>query len=331
MTRTIPFVLGLAGLALVTLIVGWLGAGHVMRALLSVGLAGFAGVIGVQLGLYLVLAWAWHVVWPSIPWPRLLLGRTVREAGTTCLPFSHVGGIALGIKAISGPGADLAQAFAACVADVTIETVSQIAFIACGLAALDATSGDRRFTPPLLAGLALMAACLALFIWLQKDGAPLLRRLFAGLGRRVAKQWRNVASHGIDEIQDGLEQVYDRKQRLAFASALHFAAWLGGAFWTWFVYGRLQAPITPAQALAVEGVVSGLLTLSFLIPGNLGVQEAAYVAIGSLFGIDADLSLGVSLLRRAKDLAIGVPVLLLWQAIELRRAGVVIHAARPIE
>ena len=328
--KIIPILLAVAGLAILTVIVGWLGAGHVLHAILSVGIVGFLEAIAIQLALYLILAEAWHVACPAVPWRRLLLGRAVREAGTSCLPFAHLGGIAFGLQAITGRGTDHAQAFAASVIDVTIETIGQIAFIALGVAALEATSGNHRYTLPLLGGLALMAAGVGGFVWLQIDGGRLVRRLFVLVSRNVAKQWRSMALHGMDTIQDGLEHVYDHKGRLALAALLHLVAWIGGAGWTWLVYRLLGAHLGPAGALAIEGAVSGVLTLSFLIPGNLGVQEAAYVALGSLFGIPADLSLGLSLLRRAKDLAIGVPVLLLWQALEVRRARE-IHAAGPIE
>jgi putative membrane protein len=330
MTRTIPILLTIAGLAVLTIIVGWLGAGHVMHAILSVGLLGFAEAIAVQLALFLLLAEAWHVACPSIPWRRLLLGRAVREAGTSCLPFAHLGGIAFGMQAITGRGTDHAAAFAASVVDVTTETIGQIAFIALGVAALEAAGGSHRYTLPLLAGLALMAAGVGGFVWLQNDGGRLVRRLFATISRHVAQQWRSMALHGMDAVQDGLEHTYDHKGRLALASTLHLLAWIGGAGWTWLVYRLLGADIGPAAALAIEGAVSGILTVSFLVPGNLGVQEGAYVALGSLFGIPADLSLGLSLLRRAKDLAIGVPALLLWQGLEVRRAREV-HAAGAIE
>jgi len=39
-----------------------------------------------------------------------------------------------------------------------------------------------------------------------------------------------------------------------------------------------------------------------------------------LFGAGAELGLAVSLLKRARDIVLGVPVLLVWQAIEGRRA-----------
>ncbi len=54
--------------------------------------------------------------------------------------------------------------------------------------------------------------------------------------------------------------------------------------------------------------------------GSLGVQEAAYAVLAPLFGIGAEFGLAVSLLKRARDIAVGVPILAIWQAVEGRRA-----------
>jgi hypothetical protein len=39
-----------------------------------------------------------------------------------------------------------------------------------------------------------------------------------------------------------------------------------------------------------------------------------------LFGLPAEIGLAVSLLKRAREIALGVPVLLIWQGIEGHRA-----------
>ena len=51
----------------------------------------------------------------------------------------------------------------------------------------------------------------------------------------------------------------------------------------------------------------------------MGVQEAAYALLGQVFGLSGEMGVALSLLRRAKDLAIGAPTLLVWQALEGRR------------
>jgi hypothetical protein len=43
--------------------------------------------------------------------------------------------------------------------------------------------------------------------------------------------------------------------------------------------------------------------------------------LGALFGFAPETGVAISLLRRARDVAVGVPVLLAWQAVEARRIG----------
>jgi len=49
------------------------------------------------------------------------------------------------------------------------------------------------------------------------------------------------------------------------------------------------------------------------------VQEAAYALAGPLFGLPPESALALSLAKRARDLAIGVPTLLAWQLGEARQ------------
>jgi uncharacterized membrane protein YbhN (UPF0104 family) len=60
------------------------------------------------------------------------------------------------------------------------------------------------------------------------------------------------------------------------------------------------------------------------VPAGVGVQELGYVGIGQLFGIPPYLSLALSLIRRARDILIGAPALLVWQGLEARE----VHATR---
>jgi hypothetical protein len=56
------------------------------------------------------------------------------------------------------------------------------------------------------------------------------------------------------------------------------------------------------------------------VPNGLGVQEGGYLVLAPLFGVGPEFALAISLLKRARDIAIGVPVLIVWQAMEGRRA-----------
>ena len=69
-------------------------------------------------------------------------------------------------------------------------------------------------------------------------------------------------------------------------------------------------------------LLDALIGAAFVVPGAAGVQEAGYVGLGAAFGVPPDLALGVSLLRRARDLALGFPILMAFQWIEVRRLRV---------
>ncbi|HMJ49089.1 MAG TPA: hypothetical protein VK440_00755, partial [Burkholderiales bacterium] len=65
-------------------------------------------------------------------------------------------------------------------------------------------------------------------------------------------------------------------------------------------------------------LIYALKSLAFFVPLGAGVQEGGYVLIGGLLGLSPDLALAVSLLKRARDLIIGLPALLVWHHIERR-------------
>jgi len=88
----------------------------------------------------------------------------------------------------------------------------------------------------------------------------------------------------------------------------------------WLGFRLIGARLDLGAALAIESLVYAIRSVAVFIPNALGVQEGAYVILGPLFGVGADMALAMSVLKRARDIAIGVPVLLLWQGAEGRRA-----------
>ncbi len=74
-----------------------------------------------------------------------------------------------------------------------------------------------------------------------------------------------------------------------------------------------------AAILALEALVGAVRSAAFFAPMAIGVQEGAYALIGPLLGLPPDLALAISLLRRGRDVVVGLPVLIAWQGREGRR------------
>jgi putative membrane protein len=248
------------------------------------------------------------------PWVQVW-GRMVRDASANCLPFSQVGGFVFGARAVTLHGVEWHTATASTVVDVTAEFLAQIAFAGIGLAILLARAPASSLAVPMEVGLGLaIMACLG-FVWLQQGAGP----IFTRISRRIAGRWFGDARERVDVLQAELSLIYGRTLQLALSCLVHLVGWLCTGVAGWITYHALGVPVDFDDALAIEALLAAATAVAFLVPVNAGVQEAGYAGLGAIFGISPDLSLAVSIVRRARDLAVGVPILLLWQYLEMRR------------
>jgi hypothetical protein len=86
----------------------------------------------------------------------------------------------------------------------------------------------------------------------------------------------------------------------------------------WIALHALGLPATFVTALILESVAQGIRDVMFLVPGAVDVQEGGYLVFGGLLGIAAETALALSLIRRVRELALGVPGLIAWQLFEGR-------------
>lgn len=149
----------------------------------------------------------------------------------------------------------------------------------------------------------------------------------------VLLQWKSNALAGrlagrllpdaIRRAQDftlALSQLYADPWRLAAATALHLASWVASGVWVWIIIRLTGAHISVASAIAIQSLLEAFRSAAVFVPSAVGVQEAGYAALAPVFGVGPEVGLAVSFLRRARDVAVGIPVLLAWQIFEGHRA-----------
>jgi putative membrane protein len=242
----------------------------------------------------------------------------VRDAAAEVLPFSQLGGIVLGARAAILHGVPPPLAFASMIVDVTTEMLAQIAYIAFGIVILSARAPQSSLTTIFVIGLALAAVGGGLFLALQRYGHWMTEKLAARLLPGAVAPTAAVAA--------ALDAIYNHPLRVGLSLALHFAGWIASAIGTWIAFRLIGAHVDLAAVMAIESLVYATRSAAVLVPNALGVQEAAYAVLAPLFGVGAEFGLAVSLLKRARDIAVGVPILLIWQAVEGQRA---LAAGRP--
>jgi len=310
--KSVSILLALAGVGLGILLVALLGTGKVVQAVLSVGWGGFGALVGLELLLIVVIGVAWRLLCPGAKLWAVVWGRSVREGGVNILPLSEFGGLAFGARAVTLTGVPGPRAIASTIADVAAEFMGEIPFIVFGIVMLSARQPDTSLVLPLGVGLGLLTGAFAAMIWAEHHWAALYRVI----ARRVASRWFRRAAEQADATQRELDDLLRRTRRLGAAAAIHLVGWSGSGLTVWIAYRLLGGRIDIVSAMALEGALSCVLAVAFLVPAGIGVQEASYVALGRLFGMPAHLSLSLSLVRRARDIVVGAPALASWQAVE---------------
>ena len=101
---------------------------------------------------------------------------------------------------------------------------------------------------------------------------------------------------------------------------MHFAGWIAAAGGVWIAFHLIGQRVDFASVIAIESLICATRSAALFVPNALGVQEAAYAVLTPLFGIGPEIGLAVSVLKRARDIALGLPILAIWQAVEGRRA-----------
>lgn len=304
-----------AGVAAILALLGYFGIGAVWHSLRAIGLEGFAAVCAIHLVLIAVMGVAWQALLPGTPALKTIWGRLLRDSAAEALPLSQVGGYVVGARALTLLGVPAAAATASTIVDVTLEFLAQLVYTALGLALLVRLEPQTRAAAPVLIGLIAAGFAAAAFVIVQRHGFALFDRVAGIIGRDLAER----SAAGAAALHRVLDGIYHRPFRLWISSVLHFACWVASAVEIWLALLLAGRPLSFTAVLAIESLLYAIRTAAFLVPQAVGIQEGAYILLGTGLGLTPDVALALSLLKRGRDLAIGLPAIAVWQAVESRR------------
>jgi putative membrane protein len=267
-------------------------------------------------------ALSWRELLAAASRPRaitLIAIRWIRESINSLLPVASVGGDIAAVRLAQLQGVPGTQAAASMVVDTTVGVVTQLIFVLSGVGLLLLRSTDRGtlvVAEMVLTGTAIFFAAITAFVLLQHRG------LFAGFAkfasRLLPKERLAPFAAGASTIDDALAAAYRSGWTMLRSNVLRLVGWAVGAGEVWLVMHSLGQPIGMVDAYILESLGSGVRAAAFMVPGALGALEASYILFGGLFGLPADTALAISLSKRVRELALGVPGLLTWHWIEGR-------------
>jgi putative membrane protein len=306
----------LAGGAVLTFLLVHFGH-SAWHAITTVSLTDFLIYILAQLLLTAGLACCWCLVLPRrdgrTPVSLLMWGRILRDAAGEFLPFSYAGGLVIGARAITLFGVPAGEATTSTILDATVEAAAEIIFVALGMVILACSMPETRlWLPKYLAIAAVLAGAVSI--------AVLSRRHWSGTPLRlVLRKLSPLTAVRLNRITSAVREISARPSAITKAAVAHLVCAFSGGAVTWWGFHMLEAPISLLAAMSFEAMIHVCLMLSFFVPARLGVQEAAYLLLGTIYGLPPELTISLSLLRRGRNFVISLPALISWQFFEARK------------
>lgn len=134
------------------------------------------------------------------------------------------------------------------------------------------------------------------------------------LGRAFG--WEGMGE--ISGLDEALRRLYRAPRRLGLAATNHMASWLLGGAEVCLALWLLGHAVGIGPGLVIESIGQALKAAGFVVPGALGVAEGGLIVVCHFFGIPPDVAIALSLMKRLREVGLGVPALVAWQRIEAR-------------
>jgi putative membrane protein len=306
------------GLVLLTVLIAWQGFSDVAGVLLASGWA-LLWVPVVWFPTVLMNARCWQLLFAPAHMPpffQAFYAQWMGRAVNTLLPVASIGGEVVKARALVLWGTDARHASASAVVDKTVQVITIIVWGVAGVVLLSFMALDNDLAIAAAAGLAILGAGVAGFLVVQRAG---IFRIFIGSAHKLTK------ADFLDNLRDTAEEIdglvtllYRDRRRLAAAINWRLAALLLQTGEVWLAAHLLGFPIGILEAVMLKSLSSTLSDAAFVVPNSYGVQEGAFIVLGGLIGMPADIALAVSLAIRIREIIFDVPGLVFWQHMEGR-------------
>ena len=298
-------------------LVAWFGAQSIGKEVLEAGWV-IPLTTALQLFQLFLSAGAWRI---AVGTERPRLGRYfrirwIREGVNSLLPVAQLGGNLVGIRLLAQRGVPGPLAGAGTTLDLTIEAITQFLFTLMGFAMLAVVDSGVSRAPWVPYALGTMAVALLGFVLAQRVG---LLRIVEWLANRLTRLFPALSVEAVRGLHEELMRLHRDRTALAKATSLHLSAWIMGTLETWMILQAMGVPASLAVAFVIESLGGAARSAGFAVPGALGVQEAGFIVVCELFGIPPDTAIALSMVKRARELLVGIPGLVLWQWSEGKR------------
>lgn len=315
-----PRVLGvILGVALLGFILSALDTTAVFQTVGGVG-ARFSWLILISGLPIFCAAFSWFVLFQSGSRPGfsvLLVATWVGLAVNWLLPVAQVGGEIVKGRLVRARYGALTTTWPTVVVDKLLQASTQALFGMVGLLLLVWFTGDKGFLKGLISIGILSSVVLLVAFGIRRFGVfALINRFVFSVWKAQRDRGKSVEAH---ELDHRVRQVLENRRSLLRAGLWRFGFRVAFVFEIYVASRLLGMPLTFMESLILEALAQTARMMAFAIPGGLGAQEGVLTLVGTALGLTPETALAMSLLKRGRELAVGLPALACWQWREVKQ------------
>jgi putative membrane protein len=312
------YVFGLGGVALFIVLLTREGVEQVGAAMARAGW-GLLAVTLFHLLQTLSDAAGWLVLIPKeqrIPLRKGFFLNWIGESINNLLPAGRVGGDIIITRIAAIWGVPLKTATAVMIVDITVGVVTKVLYVIAAVLLLIAKTGRADLARPALLAVITGTLAAAGFYAVQRLG---MFRWTAKVASHLSKSpgWGSLVQSG-EALDQTIRLVYSRHFDVARCCFFWILSYLIASAEIWFTLWLLGSQPSFTTAVILESAARAIRGAAFLVPGAIGVQEGGYILLGNLLGVPGEIGFTLSLVRRMRELALGIPGLISWQLMEAR-------------
>ncbi len=241
---------------------------------------------------------------------KLLQIRLAGESFNSLLPSGYVGGEPLKVKLLARY-MSLREATTGILVAKAAQSVALVIFVSLGLTlGRDGSIFHHRAT---MIALGLLTLGIGIFVYL------LGHQSFSALGRFLHRltghPWLQAQEQRLKALDESLGAFYrEGKSDFAMSTVWHLGGWLAGALEVALIFSLVGHPLPWTQAWFIGALAQLAAIVGLLSPASVGFYEGGHTMAAKLLGLPAALGLGVSLIRRVREMAWNVVgVSLFWR------------------
>ena len=245
-------------------------------------------------------------------WRDALLARWLGESASSLMAFGQIAGPVVMARQLWRRGVPTQSAIAAITVSTTLQAFAQVVFALMGIVLLGSQTRLRvpdGLRPMLISASAVLALIVLAFYLVQR------RAMFEPALRTLSRLWSKHDWSALltraKAIDDAVRNTYQQGRGVPTCFLLNLLGWILGTGEVYLILWLVRAPVSWSVALLLESLGQAIRGAAFAVPGALGIQEAGYLLLAPIAGLAPDTALALSLAKRAREVLLGVPGLIM--------------------